>query len=43
MGILTSRKIEKMCKENIIVKALAEDCEPDHDTIVDFTPLSTHH
>jgi transposase len=25
-----------MCKENIIVKALAEDCEPDHDTIATF-------
>ena len=31
-GILTSRQIEKACKDNIIVKALAEDSEPDHDT-----------
>jgi len=35
-GIITSRKIEKACKDNIIVKALAEDCEPDHDTIASF-------
>jgi len=35
-GIITSRKMEKACKENIIVKALAEDCEPDHDTIATF-------
>jgi len=32
-GIITSRKIEKTCRDNIIVKALAEDCEPDHATI----------
>jgi transposase len=35
-GIITSRKIEKACKENIIVKALAEESEPDHDTIATF-------
>jgi len=35
-GILSSRKIEKACKENIITKALAEDCEPDHATIAAF-------
>ena len=35
-GILSSRRIEKTCKENIIVKALAEDSEPDHDTIATF-------
>jgi len=50
-GIITSRQIEKSCRENIIVKALAEDSEPDHATIaafistndeavkVDFTPI----
>ena len=32
-GIISSRKIEKACRDNIIVKALAEDSEPDHDTI----------
>jgi hypothetical protein len=36
LGILSSRKIEKACKENITAKALAEDCEPDHSTIADF-------
>ncbi|MDR2718598.1 MAG: IS1182 family transposase [Treponema sp.] len=35
-GIITSRKIEKACRDSIIVKALAEDCEPDHDTIATF-------
>lgn len=35
-GIITSRKIEKACKENIIVMALAESCAPDHDTIATF-------
>lgn len=35
-GIVSSRRIERMCKENIIVKALAADMEPDHDTIAGF-------
>jgi transposase len=35
-GILTSRKMEMACKENIITKALAEDSEPDHATIAAF-------
>jgi transposase len=35
-GIITSRRIEKTCRENIIAKALAEDSEPDHDTIASF-------
>jgi transposase len=35
-GIISSRKIEKTCRENIIAKALAEDSEPDHDTIAAF-------
>ena len=35
-GIISSRRIEKACKENIIVKALAENFEPDHDTIAHF-------
>jgi transposase len=36
IGILSSRPMEKACKTNIIVKALAEDCEPDHDTLANF-------
>jgi hypothetical protein len=28
--------MENACRTNIIVKALAEDCEPDHDTIATF-------
>ena len=35
-GIITSRRIEHACRENIIVKALAEDTEPDHSTIAAF-------
>jgi transposase len=35
-GIISSRKIEKACCDNIIVKALAEDSEPDHATIAAF-------
>ena len=35
-GIISSRKIEKTCRENIIAKALAEDFEPDHATIAGF-------
>jgi hypothetical protein len=35
-GIITSRPIEYACKTNIIVKALARDAEPDHDTVAHF-------
>ena len=35
-GHLSSRKIEKACKENITAKALAKDMEPDHSTIAAF-------
>jgi transposase len=35
-GIITSRPIEYACKTNIIIKALARDAEPDHDTIAHF-------
>jgi hypothetical protein len=33
--------MEKLCKKNITAKALAEDCEPDHDTIAAF--ISANH
>ena len=35
-GIITSRKIEKTARENLVAKALAEDFEPDYDTIATF-------
>ena len=35
-GIISSRKIELTCKENIIARALAEDFHPDHSTIAEF-------
>ena len=35
-GIVSSRSIEEACKYNIITKALAEDCQPDHSTIAAF-------
>ena len=40
-GILSSRRIEKACKDNVIVKALAEDTEPDHDTIATFVSTNS--
>ena len=40
-GIISSRRIEKACKENIMVKALAEDIEPDHDTIAAFVSANS--
>jgi len=40
-GILSSRRIEKACKGNILVKALAEDSEPDHDTIATFVSTNS--
>jgi transposase len=36
LGIVSSRPIEKACRTNIILKALAKDAEPDHDTIATF-------
>ena len=36
MGIISSRKITKLCKYHMIVKALAEDIEPHYTTISDF-------
>ncbi|MDR1956380.1 MAG: transposase [Treponema sp.] len=35
-GIITSRPIAYACKTNRVVKALARDAEPDHDTIAYF-------
>jgi transposase len=35
-GILSSRKMEDACKNIIIVKALADEMEPDHSTIASF-------
>ena len=40
-GIISSRRIEKACKENIVVKALAEDAEPDYDTIDTFISINS--
>ena len=36
VGVISSRKIAKMCKANMIVKALAEDLEPHYTTISNF-------
>jgi transposase len=35
-GIVSSRKMEEACKNIIIVKALADEMEPDHSTIAGF-------
>ena len=40
-GIISSRRMEKACRENIVVKALAEDFQPDHDTISRFISSNT--
>jgi transposase len=36
LGVISSRKIAKMCETNMTVKALAEDTEPHYTTISDF-------
>jgi transposase len=36
LGVITSRKIGKMCHDNMAVKALAEDIEPHYTTISNF-------
>ena len=36
LGIISSRKIAKMCETHMVVKALAEDTEPHYTTISDF-------
>jgi transposase len=36
LGVISSRKIAKLCKENMVVKALAEDIEPHYTTISNF-------
>ena len=35
-GVVSSRKIAAMCKENMVTKALAEDIEPHYTTISNF-------
>jgi hypothetical protein len=40
-GIVSSRKIERARRENIIAKALAEGCEPDHGTIAGFASANS--
>jgi transposase len=35
-GHLSSRNIERVCKENVVAKALASGLEPDHSTIAAF-------
>jgi transposase len=36
MGVITSRKIAKMCKYHMVVKALGEDTEPHYTTLSNF-------
>jgi transposase len=40
-GIISSRKIERACIENVVLKALAEDSEPDHSAIAAFISTNT--
>jgi transposase len=39
-GITSSRKIERLCRENIIFMALSADLRPDHSTVADFISRS---
>ena len=41
LGIISSRRIEMACKNNITLKALAENSEPDHATIVAFVSTNS--
>jgi len=36
LGVISSRKMAKMCENNIVLKALAEDTEPHYTTISNF-------
>ena len=36
LGVISSRKIAKLCEAHMIVKALAEDTEPHYTTISNF-------
>jgi transposase len=36
MGVISSRKIAKLCEKHLVVKALAEDIEPHYTTISNF-------
>jgi len=36
IGVISSRKIARLCKTHMIVKALAEDVEPHYTTLSDF-------
>ncbi len=39
-GITSSRRIEQLCRENIVFMALSADLRPDHSTIADFISRS---
>ncbi|EGW52878.1 IS1182 family transposase [Candidatus Endoriftia persephonae] len=39
-GITSSRRIERLCRENIIFMALSADLQPDHSTLADFVSRS---
>ena len=39
-GITSSRKIERVCRENIVFMALSADLRPDHSTVADFVSRS---
>ena len=39
-GVTSSRRIERLCRENIVFMALSADLQPDHSTISDFISRS---
>jgi transposase len=40
-GILSSRRIESLCRENVVMMALSADTQPDFTTISDFVSTSS--
>ena len=41
-GIVSSRRIEQLCRENIVMMALSADAQPDFTTIAEFVSASPH-
>jgi transposase len=40
-GIISSRRIEQLCRENVVMMALSADAQPDFTTIADFVSASS--
>lgn len=40
-GVMSSRRIERLCRENVVMMALCADAQPDFTTIAEFVSSST--